>query len=54
METELKSALASRHRIWDAFPIHVPASAATFAGFLGPRPTSFQSRSGPRSSTKNW
>ncbi len=33
METELKSALASRHRIWDAFPIHVPASAATFAGF---------------------
>ena len=55
METELKSAQASRHRIWDAFPIHVPASAATFAGFrTGPRPTSFQSRSGPRSSTRNW
>ena len=33
METELKSDLASRNRIWDAFPIHVPASAATFAGF---------------------
>ncbi len=33
MVIELKPALRSRDWIWDAFPIEVPASAATFAGF---------------------